>query len=360
MNNRYLFQKCVAVLISVSLICCISSCGLSRHTVDDIYGFWESVGDEHYVAYIHDNFIDVFCFNDDSEKTIDWFNSWSGSFVPPDGSFSSYSWVSDYDYDRSNSMNRWWSHDHELYSSRTYEYKNNRLYRYYDLGNPTVFVKSKTIDSEILDIVNRFDSCANRLTSVLPLETGDIKLYREMSEQSNNVYNTVFCIEVINPNPFRIFNPEIEFFDGEGDLVACSRGCRYIESDSNVEIVGGINIDNTIETLSCEIHYNTYSTYDVGETPTIEIIDSSILSNGADGNISQVEVSNQVDRIPEPQTELGEEEYWKYNLYVVFYKNESIVGVGYGHFDLGTIDEADCITNISRVSDYDAYMIYVG
>lgn len=112
--------------------------------------------------------------------------------------------------------------------------------------------------------------------------------------------------------------------------------------------------------MSCEIHYNIYSTYDVGETPTIEIIDSSILSNGADGNISQVEVSTQVDRIPEPQTELGEEEYWKYNLYVVFYKNESIVGVGYGHFDLGTIDEADCITNISRVSDYDAYMIYVG
>ena len=348
MDNKVL-RKLAGCLTSVLLLAAFilncASCTLFSRSADDLYGLWESTkANNRYLMYISEDYLDIFIYDGDSE---DWLmNTWSGTFTPPSDGFRSYSWVSEIDLDRSDSG---YSHYYEA-ASAEFEYKHNKIYMVNMLGS-IEFEKSNPDEHPgCMAIVENNERCLNALSSAQPLEYGEVNCF----DLADDEY--ICCVEITNPNSFGI-KPKIRFSDEE--TYARLAG-SYIPAGATSYCAGIVRSPSGSSGTDCFIDYNIYrSEFDL-RYPQFEIVDSTVITDDSTGLISEVIVNVEADWIPEPRFLNGDDDFESFSVYVIFFRDDEVVGAGVRLTNYGAIDEPISVTNISAVSEYDRYEVYFG
>ena len=351
----------VLILITALIGSMVSSCSLIENkTVEDLYGWWESKHKQfHYTLYIHDNNIELFYFEDEAEETALFTsrNKWrSLTFEIPQGKFSTYSWETKGDYDRTEIGSDWsYVYADPYFGYGKFEYKNDRIY-WEVIGGEIEFRKSTRehpLCEEHLELLQK--GYENSLIAE-PLKLGDIHYFEETNIPSDKVENSLFCIEITNPNPFRVYFPELVYYKPDG-----TKGVRiilqYIEAESTIVYVG-LDSDRVYDFSDdcCEIHYNPYNTRYKGQEATVVVTDRSKVVTDNNGLVTGVTVETRGEAGSEQIN--GDQIRDSYFLNVVFYKDNEIVGCGYDVFSQLDMGKTNTIKYFSPVTDYDYYEIY--
>ena len=348
MDNKVL-RKITGCLTSVLLLAAFilncASCTLFSRSADDLYGLWESTkANNRYLMYISEDYLDIFIYDGDSE---DWLmNTWSGTFTPPSDGFRSYSWVSEIDLDRSDSG---YSHYFEK-AFIEFEYKHNKIYMVNMLGS-IEFEKSNPDEHPgCMAMVENNERCLNAITTAQPLEYGNVHCFAFEDDEY------ICCVEITNPNSFGV-RPRLRFSDEE--TYARLAG-SYIPAGATSYCAGIVRSPSGSSVTDCEIDYNIYASEFDLRYPQFEIVDSTVIEDDTTGLVSEVIVNVEADWIPEPRFGFGEDNYDGFNVYVVFFSGDEVVGAGVRSTDYGAIGEPISILSISDVSDYDHYEVYFG
>ena len=236
-----------------------------------------------------------------------------------------------------------------------FEYKNNRIY-WEVIGGEIEFRKSTRehpLCEEHLELLQK--GYENSLIAE-PLKLGDIHYFEETNIPSDKVENSLFCIEITNPNPFRVYFPELVYYRADG-----TKGIRivlqYVEAESTIVYVG-LDSDRVYDFSDdcCEIHYNPYNTRYKGQEATVVVTDRSKVVTDNNGLVTGVTVETRGEAGSEQIN--GDQIRDSYFLNVVFYKDNEIVGCGHDVFSQLDVGKTNTIKYFSPVTDYDYYEIY--
>lgn len=351
----------VLILITALIGTLVSSCSLKADkTVEDLYGWWESKHKEfHYTLYIHDNNIELFYFEDETEETALFTSRYrwrSLTFEIPQGNFSTYSWETKGDYDKTEIGSDWnYMNRNPYFGYEQFEYKNGKIY-WTLIGGKTEFKKS-TREHPLCEEHLRLLEQGYEISLIAqPLELGEIHYFSETNIPSDKTDNALFCIEITNPNPFRVYFPELIYYKDDGDYDFFTL-IQYIEAESTIVYVSLDSVYlHDFSNDNCEIHYNPYNGRYKGQEATVVVTDRSKVVKDDNGLVTGVIVETRGESGSEQVN--GDQIRDSYFLCVVFYKDNEIVGCGYGvfsHLDLG---KANTINYLTPVTDYDYYEIY--
>ena len=358
---------CLAVLVFIIIKI------YNNRKIDSLDGFWTSRGDEHYVAYVHGDIIDIFYYEDREETELSNYNSlywYCGHFTPPAPGFNRYDWQLEWDYDRSRLPSTWWRSEdsahigadpayYEAYIDMSY--KDGKLFRKYRNGS-TAFYKSKREYPEILETVAQMDAAKEMVDNGLPVEILSVKAFPKSPKIEERVLETLIFAEVYNPNPYRIRDVGIAFYDEKIDLreadVEDFGGFLYEEA--RTVLVNWQIWSNDPDTRYKDVIFNEYAVY-LPDQENLTVLEKSVkeVNPDGEGNVESVDVDIHIDDTHSYVKDDGTIVYHRPKMSVVFYLDGEIVGGGYCYFDLTDNDMTVNVPVLTVVTDYDDLEVYV-
>lgn len=343
--------KYLTALLLLAVMAFGTSCSLFQKQAADLYGLWESTeANYHYLVYIDEAHTDMFMYEDESETML--LNTWSGTFTPPAGGFTTYAWTSVADADRSDSG---YAHTLSDTASIDFEYKSDKLIIHTLVGTIELSKSDTANHPGCMKIIENNTRCLEAASSAQPLTYRNVLLF-------NTADGEYLCMaEMTNPNSFGV-KPEFRFSDGNTFVWPTPAYIPAGETSVYVGILRYAAADyvSSPETGSCAIRYNIYSSEFDMTYPVVSVVDSEVVVDETTGLVSDIVVDLDVDQLPEP-TVYGENvAYPDFSVYVVFYNEDKIVGAATGLANYESLDEPVSSWHISEVSAYDRYEVYVG
>ena len=352
-------QKCKCfsrILLAIFVLSGIFACAcdnLQSYTIDDIYGFWKNKEDNH-IIYIHDDRVDSFSKNEDKYSL-----NGTGAFdAPTNEKFSQYTWDVSLDYDPSHFGN--WSvrdktePDNRLYG---YAFREGKLYYYGIMPNtkpPAEYTKCEEIEAckRILDRMQRaFDAAQG----CQPLIAEEVSFFEADPEISKREY---VAVKITNPNPYGIYYPDLDLTWTEGDKtyynseIEKEQALQYIPASESVVVVRWITPRMSKDAYDLVLEYNPYAIDIDGDRKIPSVGETTISTDRKTGMVDEAQVLFEGEA---PERELG------LDVYILFYKDEELVGVGEDRVYIGGEKGNMLVTlkNFSPVSEYDRFEVYV-
>ena len=197
--------------------------------------------------------------------------------------------------------------------------------------------------------------------NALPVEITSVKEIPK-SADTDALADNLLIVEITNPNPFRIPEAAIAFYDDESELPYAYTEdlIGYIEADSSVTLLAWNKGKRKIDTVNRMLCFSEYGIYipDGSGQPSLEIAGSEVLTDEK-GCSRNVEVMIHADDICSSVNEDGKTEYVRPQVSVIFYLGGEAIGGGYKSFNLNDNDVTVSVPVYTDVTDYDDYEINV-
>lgn len=363
----------ITIVMTATLCCLVTSCfrlGRKKPSEDDIYGWYELEIDKgHYVMSVQDDYIDVFFFKKDneneetmsaSERNIGY--SYKICDIEVKGSRVIINAIED--YDRTEQGPAWhWTLSEELNDYiDEFEYSNNSIVNWHPNSSKGTYKRSEREHPLCEKILEDRKRCVETAKTAKPLELEEIKYLPEAKFGRDDIY---FVAKITNPNPFRVYKPELLFYRSDKlNPLETAKVEWFIEAESTSIVVikfydesHGSGSDIFRDSVKCEINYNIYLIRFPGQENTYEVVSPGKVTLDDDGYVKQVLFETRCTYGNDRQ--LGDVMGEKFKLNMIFYKDDEIVGFGFDKFDFVSRTRQRGIRYFTPVADYDRYEVYI-
>ena len=363
----------ITIVMTATLCCLVTSCfrlGRKMPSEDDIYGWYELEIDKgHYVMSVQDDYIDVFFFKKEneneetmsaSERNIGY--SYKICDIEVKGSRVIINAIED--YDRTEQGPAWhWTLSEELNDYiDEFEYSNNSIVNWHPNSSKGTYKRSEREHPLCEKILEDRKRCVETAKTAKPLELEEIKYLPEAKFGRDDIY---FVAKITNPNPFRVYKPELLFYRSDKLIpLETAKVEWFIEAESTSIVVikfydesHGSGSDIFRDSVKCEINYNIYLIRFPGQENTYEVVSPGKVTLDDDGYVKQVLFETRCTYGNDRQ--LGDVMGEKFKLNMIFYKDDEIVGFGFDKFDFVSRTRQRGIRYFTPVADYDRYEVYI-
>lgn len=363
----------ITIVMTATLCCLVTSCfrlGRKKPSEDDIYGWYELEIDKgHYVMSVQDDYIDVFFFKKEneneetmsaSERNIGY--SYKICDIEVKGSRVIINAIED--YDRTEQGPAWhWTLSEELNDYiDEFEYSNNSIVNWHPNSSKGTYKRSEREHPLCEKILEDRKRCVETAKTAKPLELEEIKYLPEAKFGRDDIY---FVAKITNPNPFRVYKPELLFYRSDKlNPLETAKVEWFIEAESTSIVVikfydesHGSGSDIFRDSVKCEINYNIYLIRFPGQENTYEVVSPGKVTLDDDGYVKQVLFETRCTYGNDRQ--LGDVMGEKFKLNMIFYKDDEIVGFGFDKFDFVSRTRQRGIRYFTPVADYDRYEVYI-
>lgn len=374
-RNKVRIKVAVITIVMTATLCClVTSCfrlGGKKPSEDDIYGWYELKIDKgHYVMSVQDDYIDIFFFNKDNE------NEETMSFPERDIGYSykicdievkgSRVIINAFeDYDRTEQGPAWhWTLSEELNDNYIdeFEYSNNSIVNWHPNSSKGTYKRSEREHPLCEKILEDRKRCVETAKTAKPLELEEIKYFSEAKFGRDDIY---FVAKITNPNPFRVYKPELLFYRSDKlNPLETAKVEWFIEAESTSIVViefydesHGSGSDVFRDSVKCEINYNIYLIRFPGQENTYEVVSPGKVTLDDNGYVKNVLFETRFTYGNDRQ--LGDVMGEKFKLNMIFYKDDEIVGFGFDEFDLPNETRQRGIRYFTPIADYDRFEVYV-
>lgn len=373
-RNKVRIKIAVITIVMTATLCClVTSCfrlGRKKPSEDDIYGWYELKIDEgHYVMSVQDDYIDVFFFKKDneneetmsaSERNIGY--SYKICDIEVKGSRVIINAIED--YDRTEQGPAWhWTLSEELYDYiDEFEYSNNSIVNWHPNSSKGTYKRSEREHPLCEKILEDRKRCVETAKTAKPLELEEIKYFSEAKFGRDDIY---FVAKITNPNPFRVYKPELLFYRSDKlNPLETAKVEWFIEAESTSIVViefydesHGSGSDIFRDSVKCEINYNIYLIRFPGQENTYEVVSPGKVTLDDNGYVKNVLFETRFTYGNDRQ--LGDVMGEKFKLNMIFYKDDEIVGFGFDEFNLPNETRQRGIRYFTPIADYDRFEVYV-
>ena len=374
-RNKVRIKIAVITIVMTAILCClVTSCfrlGGKKPSEDDIYGWYElKIAEGHYVMSVQDDYIDVFFFNKDneneetmsaSERNIGY--SYKICDIEVKGSRVIINAFED--YDRTEQGPAWhWTLSEELNDNYIdeFEYSNNSIVNWHPNSSKGTYKRSEREHPLCEKILEDRKRCVETAKTAKPLELEEIKYFSEAKFGRDDIY---FVAKITNPNPFRVYKPELLFYRSDKlNPLETAKVEWFIEAESTSIVVikfydesHGSGSDIFRDSVKCEINYNIYLIRFPGQENTYEVVSPGKVTLDDNGYVKNVLFETRFTYGNDRQ--LGDVMGEKFKLNMIFYKDDEIVGFGFDEFNLPNETRQRGIRYFTPIADYDRYEVYV-
>lgn len=363
----------ITIVMTATLCCLVTSCfrlGRKKPSEDDIYGWYELEIDKgHYVMSVQDDYIDVFFFKKEneneetmsaSERNIGY--SYKICDIEVKGSRVIINAIED--YDRTEQGPAWhWTLSEELNDYiDEFEYSNNSIVNWHPNSSKGTYKRSEREHPLCEKILEDRKRCVETAKTAKPLELEEIKYLPEAKFGRDDIY---FVAKITNPNPFRVYKPELLFYRSDKlNPLETAKVEWFIEAESTSIVVikfydesHGSGSDIFRDSVKCEINYNIYLIRFPGQENTYEVVSPGKVTLDDNGYVKNVLFETRCTYGNDRQ--LGDVMGEKFKLNMIFYKDDEIVGFGFDKFDFVSRTRQRGIRYFTPVADYDRYEVYI-
>ena len=373
-RNKVRIKIAVITIVMTAILCClVTSCfrlGGKKPSEDDIYGWYELKIDEgHYVMSVQDDYIDVFFFKKDneneetmsaSERNIGY--SYKICDIEVKGSRVIINALDD--YDRTEQGPAWhWTLSEELNDYiDEFEYSNNSIVNWHPNSSKGTYKRSEREHPLCEKLLEDRKRCVEAAKTAKPLELEEIKYLPEAKFGRDDIY---FVAKITNPNPFRVYKPELLFYRSDKlNPLETAKVEWFIEAESTSIVViefydesHGSGSDIFRDSVKCEINYNIYLIRFPGQENTYEVVSPGKVTLDDNGYVKNVLFETRCTYGNDRQ--LGDVMGEKFKLNMIFYKDDEIVGFGFDEFDFVSRTKQIGIRYFTPIADYDRFEVYV-
>ena len=373
-RNKVRIKIAVITIVMTAILCClVTSCfrlGGKKPSEDDIYGWYELKIDEgHYVMSVQDDYIDVFFFKKDneneetmsaSERNIGY--SYKICDIEVKGSRVIINAIED--YDRTEQGPAWhWTLSEELNDYiDEFEYSNNSIVNWHPNSSKGTYKRSEREHPLCEKLLEDRKRCVEAAKTAKPLELEEIKYFSEAKFGRDDIY---FVAKITNPNPFRVYKPELLFYRSDKlNPLETAKVEWFIEAESTSIVViefydesHGSGSDIFRDSVKCEINYNIYLIRFPGQENTYEVVSPGKVTLDDNGYVKNVLFETRCTYGNDRQ--LGDVMGEKFKLNMIFYKDDEIVGFGFDEFDFVSRTKQIGIRYFTPIADYDRFEVYV-
>ena len=372
--NKVRIKIAVITIVMTAILCClVTSCfrlGGKKPSEDDIYGWYElKIAEGHYVMSVQDDYIDVFFFNKDNENEetmsaseTDVGYSYKICDIEVKGSRVIINAIED--YDRTEQGPAWhWTLSEELYDYiDEFEYSNNSIVNWHPNSSKGTYKRSEREHPLCEKILEDRKRCVETAKTAKPLELEEIKYFSEAKFGRDDIY---FVAKITNPNPFRVYKPELLFYRSDKlNPLETAKVEWFIEAESTSIVVikfydesHGSGSDVFRDSVKCEINYNIYLIRFPGQENTYEVVSPGKVTLDDNGYVKNALFETRCTYGNDRQ--LGDVMDEKFKLNMIFYKDDEIVGFGFDEFDFVSRTRQRGIRYFTPIADYDRYEVYV-
>ena len=373
-RNKVRIKIAVITIVMTAILCClVTSCfrlGGKKPSEDDIYGWYElKIAEGHYVMSVQDDYIDVFFFNKDNENEetmsaseTDVGYSYKICDIEVKGSRVIINAIED--YDRTEQGPAWhWTLSEELYDYiDEFEYSNNSIVNWHPNSSKGTYKRSEREHPLCEKILEDRKRCVETAKTAKPLELEEIKYFSEAKFGRDDIY---FVAKITNPNPFRVYKPEMLFYRSDKlNPLETAKVEWFIEAESTSIVVikfydesHGSGSDVFRDSVKCEINYNIYLIRFPGQENTYEVVSPGKVTLDDNGYVKNALFETRCTYGNDRQ--LGDVMDEKFKLNMIFYKDDEIVGFGFDEFDFVSRTRQRGIRYFTPIADYDRYEVYV-
>ena len=373
-KNKVRIRIAVITIVMTATLCClVTSCfrlGRKKPSEDDIYGWYELEIDKgHYVMSVQDDYIDVFFFKKDNENEETMSASernigYSYKICDIEVKGSRVIINARKDYDRTEQGPAWhWTLSEELNDFiDKFEYSNNSIVNRHPNSSKGTYKRSEREHPLCEKILEDRKRCIETAKTAKPLELEEIKYLPEAKFGRDDIY---FVAKITNPNPFRVYKPELLFYRSDKlNPLETAKVEWFIEAESTSIVViefydesHGSGSDIFRDSVKCEINYNIYLIRFPGQENTYEVVSPGKVTLDDNGYVKNVLFETRFTYGNDRQ--LGDVMGEKFKLNMIFYKDDEIVGFGFDEFDLPNETRQRGIRYFTPIADYDRYEVYV-
>ena len=373
-RNKVRIKIAVITIVMTAILCClVTSCfrlGGKKPSEDDIYGWYElKIAEGHYVMSVQDDYIDVFFFNKDNENEetmsaseTDVGYSYKICDIEVKGSRVIINAIED--YDRTEQGPAWhWTLSEELYDYiDEFEYSNNSIVNWHPNSSKGTYKRSEREHPLCEKILEDRKRCVETAKTAKPLELEEIKYFSEAKFGRDDIY---FVAKITNPNPFRVYKPELLFYRSDKlNPLETAKVEWFIEAESTSIVVikfydesHGSGSDVFRDSVKCEINYNIYLIRFPGQENTYEVVSPGKVTLDDNGYVKNALFETRCTYGNDRQ--LGDVMDEKFKLNMIFYKDDEIVRFGFDEFDFVSSTRQRGIRYFTPIADYDRYEVYV-
>lgn len=374
-RNKVRIKIAVITIVMTAILCClVTSCfrlGGKKPSEDDIYGWYElKIAEGHYVMSVQDDYIDVFFFNKDNENEETMSASerdvgYSYKICDIEVKGSRVIINAFEDYDRTEQGPAWhWTLSEELNDNYIdeFEYSNNSIVNWHPNSSKGTYKRSEREHPLCEKILEDRKRCVETAKTAKPLELEEIKYFSEAKFGRDDIY---FVAKITNPNPFRVYKPELLFYRSDKlNPLETAKVEWFIEAESTSIVVikfydesHGSGSDVFRDSVKCEINYNIYLIRFPGQENTYEVVSPGKVTLDDNGYVKNVLFETRFTYGNDRQ--LGDVMDEKFKLNMIFYKDDEIVGFGFDEFNLPNETRQRGIRYFTPIADYDRYEVYV-
>jgi len=374
-RNKVRIKIAVITIVMTAILCSlVTSCfrlGGKKPSEDDIYGWYElKIAEGHYVMSVQDDYIDVFFFNKDNENEETMSASerdvgYSYKICDIEVKGSRVIINAFEDYDRTEQGPAWhWTLSEELNDNYIdeFEYSNNSIVNWHPNSSKGTYKRSEREHPLCEKILEDRKRCVETAKTAKPLELEEIKYFSEAKFGRDDIY---FVAKITNPNPFRVYKPELLFYRSDKlNPLETAKVEWFIEAESTSIVVikfydesHGSGSDVFRDSVKCEINYNIYLIRFPGQENTYEVFGPGKVTLDDNGYVKNVLFETRFTYGNDRQ--LGDVMDEKFKLNMIFYKDDEIVGFGFDEFNLPNETRQRGIRYFTPIADYDRYEVYV-
>jgi len=374
-RNKVRIKIAVITIVMTAILCSlVTSCfrlGGKKPSEDDIYGWYElKIAEGHYVMSVQDDYIDVFFFNKDNENEETMSASerdvgYSYKICDIEVKGSRVIINAFEDYDRTEQGPAWhWTLSEELNDNYIdeFEYSNNSIVNWHPNSSKGTYKRSEREHPLCEKILEDRKRCVETAKTAKPLELEEIKYFSEAKFGRDDIY---FVAKITNPNPFRVYKPELLFYRSDKlNPLETAKVEWFIEAESTSIVVikfydesHGSGSDVFRDSVKCEINYNIYLIRFPGQENTYEVFGPGKVTLDDNGYVKNVLFETRFTYGNDRQ--LGDVMDEKFKLNMIFYKDDEIVGFGFDEFNLPNETRQRGIRYFTPIADYDRFEVYV-
>ena len=268
------------------------------------------------------------------------------------------------DYDRTEQGPAWhWTLSEELYDHiDEFEYSNNSIVNWHPNSSKGTYKRSEREHPLCEKILEDRKRCVETAKTAKPLELEEIKYFSEAKFGRDDIY---FVAKITNPNPFRVYKPELSFYRSDKlNPLETAKVEWFIEAESTSIVViefydesHGSGSDIFRDSVKCEINYNIYLIRFPGQENTYEVVSPGKVTLDDNGYVKNVLFETRFTYGNDRQ--LGDVMGEKFKLNMIFYKDDEIVGFGFDEFNLPNQTKQIGICHFTPIADYDRFEVYV-
>jgi len=374
-RNKVRIKIAVITIVMTAILCSlVTSCfrlGGKKPSEDDIYGWYElKIAEGHYVMSVQDDYIDVFFFDKDNENEETMSASerdvgYSYKICDIEVKGSRVIINAFEDYDRTEQGPAWhWTLSEELNDNYIdeFEYSNNSIVNWHPNSSKGTYKRSEREHPLCEKILEDRKRCVETAKTAKPLELEEIKYFSEAKFGRDDIY---FVAKITNPNPFRVYKPELLFYRSDKlNPLETAKVEWFIEAESTSIVVikfydesHGSGSDVFRDSVKCEINYNIYLIRFPGQENTYEVFGPGKVTLDDNGYVKNVLFETRFTYGNDRQ--LGDVMDEKFKLNMIFYKDDEIVGFGFDEFNLPNETRQRGIRYFTPIADYDRFEVYV-